>query len=218
MRCLFIVTLLFILISCEKRKESFFKKIQTPDYIEIIHEAETFHSEETVKVAIEYLDNILNTGESSFYSIYYDKARLLYLSGRSEEALETINLTKNKIYEIHKAALYICLDREDDAIKLLTELYNYYMNILAANKDSKQRDNLFSILITINILLDRNNDDLIRDVFKENIFFEEMNKFQNFSQLTKADIIKSMWPKKGAQEMPISNIEGITQDVEKNYE
>jgi hypothetical protein len=57
------------------------------------------------------------------------------------------------------------------------------MDILVINEDNKQRDNISSALITINILLERNN-------------FEDMNEFQNDFQLTKTDIIKSMWPSK----------------------
>jgi tetratricopeptide (TPR) repeat protein len=167
-------------------------------YADKINNAFAFKDTENIESAIEYLDKIIEKeGDSQILSIYYDKAQLLYLQGKYNDALMTINLTNIKIYDVQKAALYISIGDIKKAEILLAELITYYFGILKNNKNINEILNIVMLLKMIYILSDKDINRLTNQLIQENILSKEKidTLINNEDTLDKQTIIDSMWPR-----------------------
>jgi tetratricopeptide (TPR) repeat protein len=139
--------------------------------------ASAFKDTESMESAIEYMDELIaRGGESLMLSIYYDKAKLLYLQGKYDDAVMTINLSNIKLYEVHKAALYISIGETQKAEILLAELITFYVDLIKDNKDDSNIINVALLLKTIYVLSDKDIDELINQLTQENLLFKGINR------------------------------------------
>jgi hypothetical protein len=166
-------------------------------YIESIHKAFVSRDTKDIESSIKYIDNIIKKeGESKILSIYYDKARLLYLQEKYNDALETISLTSRNVYDIQKEALYIVTGDIQKGETLLNNLSTYYFEYLREqDKDNVEKDNIVFALKIIYMLSNKDVNELADQLIQENILTEE--KFDSLRRniFSKQDIIDSMWPR-----------------------
>jgi tetratricopeptide (TPR) repeat protein len=200
MNKLFFYLVIFVIFGCSKRDTNppeSTSEDEIVNYASYINKAFAFRNTEDIESAIEYINRIIaKEGESKILSIYYDKAQLLYLQGKYDDALMTINLTNRKIYDIQKAALYISLGDIQKAEIILNNLIIYYSEILKDIKDIKEIMNIAQILKTIYILSSKNINELAKQLILENVLSKEQIDFLiNYNTLDKQDIIDSMWPR-----------------------
>jgi tetratricopeptide (TPR) repeat protein len=162
--------------------------VDLSNYLDIIGRANASENRYVVESAIEYIDSIIkNDGEKYIFSIYYDKAQLLYKLQKYNEAVETLQRTKNN-YDIQMAALLIRMSKNNEAMLILRRfLTNYLKQDTLTEKD-------IEVLCVVSLLSDGNLNEILNDCITlkgaQDIFFSKQSDFG----LTKEDLLQSMWP------------------------
>jgi tetratricopeptide (TPR) repeat protein len=166
-----------------------------------------FADEELIISTISYMDSIISKeGNNKIESIFYDKARLLFLLRQYDEALEELFKTDDEYYDIYKATLLICLGRESEAISFLQNAIK--LNERGIIELKKQRENIRDAienyilgLMACYVLADMSYESILYELVSQNIatrqeaeiLFQEGFQFISDTQEIKEIILKSTW-------------------------
>ena len=96
----------------------------------------------TISSTVEYINNIIVVEKDSYIlSIFYDKARLLYKLKRYDEALDSLNQSKNTLYnDFIRASFLVRIERDGEALIALNKIYtNYKKEIFRNYKNTKKK-------------------------------------------------------------------------------
>jgi len=196
--------LLLFFVSCHAKNssEAENQNKEWNDYLMTIGHAEMSNDEQEINSAIGYIDNAIEKGwEKNIFSVYYDKARLLFKLGKYNEALETLGKSKNN-YDIQKAALLIIMGNDKEA-KLALDDFHIVLKESLLLRSVTEVD--IKVLFLISILSDTSFDDICSEYVDSGyIREEELNLYKNSLNsskdvllfTTKDDLLQSMWPVK----------------------
>jgi len=193
---------LFLFISCYAKKspEMGNQNDEWIDYFARINHAEITNDEQEINLTIKYIDSIIEkSGEKDIFSIYYDKARLLFRLKKYNEVFDTLERSENN-YDLQKAALLIIMGNSTEAKLFLNNFHTVFKKFLLARSVTEEDIN---ILFFISILSDTSFDDICSEYINSGYIREEdLNLYKNSLNTskddlllaTKDDLLHSMWP------------------------
>ena len=208
-----IIVFLLIMLLTGCNRTAYENKDLFTEYTERILEAFLPFADETILLStIEYIDEIIaNESNKNITSIYYDKARLLYMLKRYDDALNELFNINDNTYDIYIATLLICLERNNEATYYLLKLIENNkieiteMIIQEGNEYiSRNVKNAIQGLLLLYILIGESYESIINLFANESniqqqeieILFEEL--FINFGtqniSYIKEIVLRSMWP------------------------
>ncbi|MDR1839677.1 MAG: hypothetical protein LBQ93_08880 [Treponema sp.] len=189
------------------------KTTNTEEYFERFFQASSpFADEEMIMSTISYMDSIISKeGNKKIESIFYDKARLLFLLRQYDEALEELFKTDDEYYDIYKATLLICLGRESEAVSFLQKTIKLNEKGIMELKKQKENKNIRAAiesytlgLMACYILADMSYESILYELTSQNIatrqeaeaLFQEGFLFISDTQEIKEMFLKSTWSAK----------------------
>ena len=188
----FIMLVLFVSCGASDSARSENRNKEYEEYMRILGWAMVSNDISEINYAIKYVNDIIERdGEKYIHSIYYDKARLLFRTGKYSEALEILDITEFN-YDIQKAALLILIGKDSDAEAILNNFLFDYIQSINAEVDIEERH--VGILVLISRLLDKNFDITLRDNNNPGLNAAMMYEWANIYDSSKEDILRSMWP------------------------
>jgi len=208
-----IYSLFFIvLVGCNKPIQE--KKSQLEEYIERCLPAyNPAADEELILSTIAYMDNIIiKEGNKNIKTIYYNKAILLYMIKRYNEALDALFQTDDEEYDVHKSTLLIRLGRSNEAIPIFQKaLDRYKINIgelvryEGKNDVSDRTKNAIEGLMMYYILIDKPYESILHEFTSENIltkneaeilFHKILAQGGGDIMVVKEMILNGLWPER----------------------